>query len=256
MAGQQTKSGVSATDILTNYTFGTLKTIAKINNLSGDYVFNKLRGQEDEIERELGILWQAQRIRSEPPVGATDFDLIEPAYDYETNFFYDNRWGFLKLRRYPVRSVERMVFTFPNPDSAVFTVPPDWMRIDHEFGSIRLVPTSAAIYGHFSAFMLSLFSGGRSVPASIVVDYTAGFRSGTLTVPETLSTNYADLLEHLKQSVIADILMDAFVPGSLSISADGESQSMTLDIQRFIEGHKEKRRMFKNKIKGVILTVV
>lgn len=256
MAGQNTKTGISADDIRVNYTFGSLKFLAKINNLTDEYLRNKIRGQEDELERQLGILWEEKRIRSEPPVGDTDYDLIEAAYDYERDWFADERFGYLKLRRYPIRSIQRVVFTFPNPDTSVFAVPADWVRLDPDFGTIRLIPASNAIYGHFSAFMLSVFSGGRGVPASIIVDYTAGFRSGNKTVANTLTDDYADLLEHLKQSVIADILMDAFVPGSISVSSDGQSQSMSLEIQKFLDGHKEKREKFKHKIKGVILTVV
>ena len=84
-----------------------------------------------------------------------------PAYDYYSNFFDGNRWGWIRLRRYPIQSVQSVVFAYPNIDNTVFTVPPSWIRVDEPFGLVRLVPDRVAVYASFSAYILSVFSGGR-----------------------------------------------------------------------------------------------
>lgn len=256
MPPSATKTGIQAADILSHYAFGSIRLISKLGSFSPEYVFNKIRGQEDQLERELGVLWQETRIRSEPDPSDDDWDLSEQAYDYERFYWVGERWGYMKLRRYPVRSIQRMAFSFPNPDMTVFNVPLSWIRLDGDFGTIRVVPDRDAVLALFSGFMLSLFSGGRAIPASISVDYTAGFRAGTGSAEDSLYEHHADLLEHLKQSVVADILMDAFMPGSLSVSSDGQSQSMSLDVKNFLESHQRQRARLRDRLKGVMMTVV
>ena len=256
MAAIQTKTGVTAGNIRADYWFGTVRSLIPLQDISDDYLTNKIRGQEDGMERELGLLWQEKRVRSEPKDAETDWDIFEQAYDYEADFFVGERWGFLKLRRYPVKSIQRVVFAYPNIDQKTFKVPTSWIRLEREYGYLRLVPDGLAIMTSFSGYVLSVLSGGRGIPATILVDYTAGFQTGTLDVKATLSADHNDLIEHLKYSVIADVLKDGFLPGSSSIAADGLSRSVSLELKGVYEEQHRQRQVFKDKYKGVIMTIV
>lgn len=256
MAQYQTKTGVTPAEIRQDYLIGTIETFIKRGRLTEDFLWRKIRAQEDEIERDLGILWKETRIRSEPDPNDTDFDLIEPAYDYDSMFFSEDRWGYIQLRRAPVRSVQRVVLAYPNPDRAVFTLPISWVRLDQQFGFIRIVPDGASILANFTGYMFQVFSGGRGIPQSIQVDYTAGFSSGVKSVADSLSDSYADLLEHLKASVIADILRDTVMPNSFTVSTDGESQSISLQRKDILDEQHARRMAFKQKIKGIQMVVL
>lgn len=253
---QPTKTGITPAEIRQDYWFGTLSAFVKSDKLTESYLWRKIRAQEDEIERDLGILWKETRIRSEPDANDTDFDLIEPAYDYDSLFFSDDRWGYIQLRRTPVRSVQRMAFAYPNPDRATFNVPLTWIRLDQQFGFIRIVPDGASILANFTGYMFQVFSGGRGIPQSILIDYTAGFSSGVKSAADSLNDSYADLLEHLKSSVVADILRDAVLPSSFSINTDGESQTLSVQRKDILDEQHARRLAFKQKIKGIQMVVL
>lgn len=251
-----TKTGITASEIRNDYLFGTVGALIEPAKLTDAYLTNKIRGQEDGIERELGILWNETRIRSEPDPTDTDFDLTEPAYDYDSDFFTGERWGFIKVRHYPIRSVERFVFAYPNVDAKTFLVPKSWIRFDAAYGYIRLVPDGLSIMTNFSGYILSVLSGGRGIPHTILIDYTAGFQTGKKTVADSLRSSHQDLLEHLKHSVVVDIIRDGLLPGSSSINADGLSESISLEFQSIMDQQHAQRKVFKDKIKGIVMTVM
>lgn len=251
-----TKTGITPAEIQADYLHGLVRHLTKTASFSESYLWRKIRSQEDEMERDLGILWRETRIRSEPDPADTDFDLIEPGYDYSHMYFAGERWGYLKLRRAPVRSVQRVLFVYPNADDRVFDVPTKWIRLDQQWGVIRLVPDGASILANFSAFMLQVFSGGRAIPQAIFVDYTAGFISGVKSVADSLDESYVDLLEHLKYSVMVDVLRDLVLPDSQSISTDGQTQSFSVQRDKLIEEQHARRQAMKQKIKGVMMVVV
>lgn len=245
------KSGIIAADIRADYLFGLVAHVKKVSSLSDTYIENKIREAEDDFERDLNIFLSAKRIKCEPQVGDTDWDYKEPAYDYETDFFSGERWGFLRLRKYPIQSVESIVFAFPTLDTKVFNVPPSWIKVDDQFGFVRLVPTQAAIYASFTGFIFSLISGGRSLPQSLFVNYTAGFKDQA-----TLKQDHTDILEHLKRCMVLNILDDAFVPGSFSQSGDGLTQSFSVELSKYREQVEARRTKLRNKIKGIRMIAV
>ncbi|MDO8357312.1 MAG: hypothetical protein Q7U76_13055 [Nitrospirota bacterium] len=256
MALPVTKTGILPNDIRSDYLFGLIQSIRPNSDFSEVYLLNKLRQAEDAIERDLGILLQTQVIVSEGVPGLAEgvvganCDIAEPAYDYSSDFYDGERWGSIRLRRYPVQSVQSVVFAYPNINSVVFTVPSSWIRLDGPFGLIRLVPDRVAIYASFTSYLLSLFAGGRGVPQSLFVNYTAGFGGGTKMI-----VNDTDLLEHVKRTVVVEIARDAMLPNSLSNSADGISQSISASLKDYRDEIKEDRKVFREKIKGVRMVV-
>lgn len=244
-----TKSGITPAHLRADYLLGMVSHLKQVSALSDTFLENKIREAEDDLERDLNLYLATKIIRSEPKPGDTGYDLAEPAYDYETEFFAGERWGWVRLRRYPIQSVQRMVFAFPSLDSTVFTVPSSWIKVDDAFGLVRLVPTQAAVWASFTGYLFSLLAGGHSLPQSLFVDYTAGFKSGEL------ASNHQDILEHLKQGAVLGLLEAAFTPGSLSTSADGISQSVSFEVKTYREGWQAKRAQLRNKLKGIRLTV-
>lgn len=245
-----TKTGIKVAEIKTERLFGLLCHLAPSGGWSDVYLEQKIREAEDEFERDMGLLLRPQKIKCEPSPDDTDWDIEESAYDYDTHFFSDERWGYLRLRRYPVQSVERMFFSYPNRQQIVFEVPLSWIRKEKQYGLIRLVPDKQAAFAAFNSYILSIFSGGRGVPQSIVVEYTAGLTE------KQLQEDYADVLEWIKRQAVVNIAADGLMPGSLSNSADGFSQSISAKLSDYRDDQDKKFQHMKQKIKGVRLAIV
>ena len=220
------KTPLTADEIKSRYLHGVKLVDPNTGRVYSDQDIEKdLRAAEDWVEQNIHTFLRPTRIVCEPQAGAV-YDAEEPAYDYPPNFYDGERWGFLKLRRWHVQSVERMFFAYPNIDQTKYEVPASWVRLDKRYGMIRLVPDRVAIYAAFNAFMLSMFSGGRSVPQSIFLSYTAGF------TPQELLDSHQELLQLVGKLAATNTLMvlsDALSQGvaSTSNSADGLSQSIS-----------------------------
>lgn len=245
-----TKSGITVKEIKTDRLFGLLCHLAPAEGWSDDYLERKIREAEDGFEREMGLLLRTQRIKCEPKPDDTDWDIEESAYDYDADFFAGERWGYLRLRRYPVQSVQRLFFSYPNREAVVFEVPLSWVRLEKPYGLIRLVPDKQAAFAAFNSYLLSIFSGGRGIPQSIVVEYTAGLTE------KQLQADFSDVLEWIKRQAVVNIAADGLMPGSLSNSADGFSQSISAKLSDYREDQEKQFKAMKQKIKGVRLAIV
>lgn len=255
-----TKTGLTVAQVKDDYLFGLALTNSGGVAYADTEIWAKIRSAEDDYERILGTRFSSRVIISEPIAGEV-FDEEEPAYDYDDDFFAAQRWGDLKLRVAPVRSVQKMFFGWPNRQNVAFTIPASWIRLDRDFGLIRLVPDSAAVYATFTSYLLSLFRGGVGVPQSIFVNYTAGF------IQSELENNHRGLLGALKKRAVADVLaimaMQLFQRGDgASQSVDGLSQSRSggASVFRTVwEKYKADDREFLNSWrdthKGVVMTV-
>lgn len=251
-----TKTGIVAADIRTDYLFGLIQSVRPNGDFSDTFLLNKIRQAEDSIERDLGVLLRTQVIVSEGKIGLSssvpgaNCDIAEAAYDYSSDFFDGDRWGSIRLRHYPIQSVQSVVFAYPNIDNIVFTVPASWIRVDKPFGLVRLVPDKIAIYASFTAYMLSIFAGGRGIPQALYVNYTAGYGGGA-----GLADNDMDILEHVKRTVVVEMVRDGLLPGSFSNSADGISQSFSAALKDYREEIANDRKLFRDKIKGVRMVI-
>lgn len=152
-------------------------------------------------------------------------DLDEPGYDYTTDYWHDERWGFLLLNRRPVLDITQVFFAFPGVNP-VFTVPTTWIRPDRKMGLIQIVPSStAAVLATLTAYVLGVLAGGRSMPQAVYVDYVAGLNEA-----EWLA-HHSDLLQAIKLRAMVDILgivATAAAPSgvsSSSLSIDGLARS-------------------------------
>lgn len=199
--------------------------------VSDDYLWDKIKAAEAEIARMLRVplvptkFFPVQPTQEEIDALAGMPWAVESAYDYGPEFFHGDKWGFIATRNKPVASVERVRFVYPAPTNSIFDVPADWIRVERKYGQIQFVPTSTAYLAPIGAFLMSTLGGGRTIPFAIQVTYVAGL--------ENAARDFPELIDVIKKAATLKIVEDAFVPQSGSISADGLSQSMSVDMEKY-----------------------
>lgn len=202
-------------------------------DVSDDYVWEKLVAAESELSRRLRVRFAPTTFFPLPPsqaqidaLNGAPWDIDTP-YDYAPEMFQGERWGFIVTREKPLQSVTSIRFAYPSPTVGIFDVPPDWIRFDRKYGHIRLIPASSANIAPLNAFILMALGGGRTVPFMVQITYVAGLANAR--------TEYPELVDAVKKLAIAKILADAYLPQSGSISADGLSQSQSVDPEKYLQ---------------------
>jgi hypothetical protein len=190
------------------------------------------------------------------PVPSTDLAAVpdgtpwveEPGYDYEPDLFQGEGWGYLVTRHKPILSVDYIQFAYPQPLSTVWNLPMEWVRLDKKYGHIRIVPAGTSYSAPFSAWMMQVLGGGRNIPQMIRVRYRAGL--------ENAAMQYPDLVDAVKKMAILR-MVETQMPGtSESISADGLSQSKSLDLNQYRDAIKSKLDAVSESIHGIKLMVM
>jgi hypothetical protein len=203
--------------------------------LTDDFLWEKVKAAESEIARTLRVPLVPTQFYANPPDAPTLATLapgmpyaVDPAYDYDPDFFTGEKWGFLVLRQKPLISVGKIRFVYPSPTIGFYDIPGDWLRIDRKYAHIRFVPASSPFVAPLNAFILQALGGGRTIPFAIEVNYVAGLTDPWSTYPE--------LIDAVKKTAVLKIIEDGFLPQSGSISADGLSQSMSIDLKVYRDG--------------------
>lgn len=200
--------------------------------LSDDFLWGKVLAAESEIKHTLRVPLVATQFFAVPPATSDLAALppgmpwdIDPAYDYDPEFFQGDKWGYIVTRQKPVQSVQRIRFAYPAPSDQFFDIPLDWIRLDQKYGHIRLVPATSAFSAPLGAFMMQALGGGRTIPFMMQVNYVAGIANA--------ATDYPELLDVIKKLAVLKAVEDGFLPQSGSINADGLSQSMSVDMDKY-----------------------
>lgn len=198
-------------------------------SLSDDFLWDKLRAAEAEISHELRVPLAPTHFFPDEPTPDQITALagapwgVDPGYDYHPNdFSFNDKWGFIKLRNKPLHSVSRVRFAYPGGPTAHYDLPLDWVRPDKKYGHIQFVPSSTAFAAPLNTFVMQAIGNGRTIPLAIQITYVAGLKD--------VATNYPDLLDVVYRTAALNIISDAYLPQSGSISADGLSQSMSNDM--------------------------
>lgn len=199
--------------------------------LSDEYLLGQILAAEADIGRRLKVFLEPTTIFPYEPTQA-EIDALagkpyaeEPGYDYDAQFFQADSWGYLVTRTRPIISVEFVRLAYPAPGNVFYTVPHDWLRIDKKYGHLRMVPATSTFTAPLSAFMMSVMGGGRSIPSMIQVKYVAGLADA--------KAKWPDLVDIILKSAVLKIVNESYVPQSGSISADGLSQSASLDTSKY-----------------------
>ena len=219
-------------------------------NPSSAYLLSKLKAAEADASRQLRIYF-APTVIIPDDAPQSEIDALEAAntryaqeaaYDYDSHFFSGEQWGYIVTKQKPIISVQSIKFAYPAPTTQVFEIPHSWIRLDKKYGHIRLVPAAQSFSAPLSAFIMQALGGGRTVPFMIHVRYTAGLSDPV--------KDYPDLVDLVKKMAVLRILQDAFLPQSGSISSDGISQSLSMDMQKWHDGIEDKLNALRDAIHG------
>lgn len=227
-----------------------------VDNLTDSVVWDNLVAAEAEAAHQLRVFLQPTIIL--PDSAKDEIAALEAAgtpfyaeddYDFEPGHWDATAWGFLPLRQTPVISIESMKLSYPSPGNTVLTVPPEWIQLDYKYGHIRIVPAGTAMgLGQMSSFLMSTFSAGRTLPGALQIRYTAGLKNA--------KRDYPDLINLVKRMAVLRILKNALLPQSSSISADGLSQSTSVDMGKWQDGIDADLGALRDQIKGIRLGVL
>ncbi len=236
---------------------GALQEVA----ISDDYIWNKIRAAESEISHRLRVPLVPTHFFPIAPTQAQIDALngmawaVEVGYDYNPDMFDRDKWGFIVTRQRPVIEVKSLRFSMPSADGSHFDIPKDWIRIDARYGHLRILPTTNASLITNSVIGITALSWHSVIPAMIQLEYVAGL--------ENVEETYPELLDAIKKLAITKIITDAFLPQSGSISADGLSQSMSVDVEKYsaavdliIDGPAGSNGGLQSKINGITAMVI
>ena len=223
---------------------------------SDDYIWAKLMAAEAETQHALRVWFTPREVIPESADAAEAAALaaggavveLEPGYDYDPALFHGNTWGRLDLRHTPIIAVHGITFTYPGVANSAFTVPRDWIRLDRKYGVVNLVPASSAVALPLDAFRLSILGGGRSVPLMVQVRYSAGLSNAC--------ADYPDLVDLVMKAAVLGMIDDQFVPQSGSVSADGLSQSISMDAQKYRDMLDRKTDRLRDALHGIRMVVL
>ena len=176
------------------------------------------------IERELRIDIRKRIVISDPQLGEI-YDVAEDPYDYYADDYL--KWGWLKLFRKPVISVERLEYVFPTQESPMLDIPPEWVKLKKAHGQVNIIPQagtiSQVVVGRNAGYFLPALTAGlyQNVPSLIHIDYTSGF--------DTIPADLWNAIGKVTSIEILSIMSDAIAQGisNQSISADGLNLSFS-----------------------------
>lgn len=229
--------------------------------LKGSYIWDKLRAAEADVARTLRVKFTPTKFFSTQPtqeqidaLAGLPWELDE-GYDYDPSLYSNDSWGLFTTHSTPLISVQRLKFAYPAFGGPSFDIPLDWLQLDRKYGHVRIVPMASSAAAIITPYMMQLISVGRMIPNMIQIEYTAGLQN--------VAADYPDLIDAVKKMAVLKIVEDTFLPQSGSISADGLSQSMSIDmskyedaIDRIINGRKGSNGGLRAAIHGVTLAVM
>ena len=228
-----------------------------VDNLSDDTIWDSLITAEADASRALRVFLQPTVVIPETAPQSEIDALVaagtpfaqESPYDYDPQGWSSDAWGYLVTKNSPIIRVESARFTYPNPGSDILNVPLDWLRLDKQHGHVRFVPTGTLMaFGPLNTYLMTAMSSGRVIPNMIHLRYVAGL--------ENAARDYPDLIKVVKRMAALAILKNAFLPQSGSISADGLSQSSSVDTSKWQESIDHDMDALRDSIHGVRMMVL
>ena len=208
---------------------GVLQDVA----ISDDYIWSKIRSAESEIAHRLRVPLVPTRFFPKDPTPEQIESLdgmawaVEAGHDYTPDMFERDKWGFIVTRQRPVISVELLRFSMPSADGSYFDIPKEWIRIDTKYGHLRILPTTNAYLVTTGIMGMTALTWNSTIPNMIQLEYTAGLTD--------VANIYPELLDAIKKLAVCKIVSDAYLPQSGSISGDGLSQSLSVDVGKYQE---------------------
>lgn len=173
----------------------------------------------------------------------------EDDYDFNPLHWQSQGWGFMVLRQSPVIEIHSIKLSYPSPGNTILEVPKNWHQLDFKYGHLRFVPAGGTMgLGQLSSFLMSTFSSGAVLPGALQARYTAGLKNA--------KADYPDLVNLVKRMAVLRILKSAVLPQSASISADGLSQSTSVDMSKWQDEVDRDLGALRDQIKGIRMSVL
>lgn len=201
--------------------------------MSDDYIWRMVVAAEAQIARDLRVPLVPTKFFPGTP---TDDQIAaldgmpwaeDPGYDYKQDMFFPDQWGMIKLNNKPLIKVESVDFDFPTMGNTFFKMPTEWLREYKKYGHLQFVPSTPALYSTAGTFVMRALTGYSVVPMMVKITYIAGL--------ENAAGDYPDLIDAIKKTAVLKAIGNAFPAQSGSISADGLSQSMSVDMAKYHE---------------------
>jgi hypothetical protein len=199
--------------------------------LSADYIWEKLCAAESEASHILRVKFRPTRFFPDEPtqeqidaLGSMPWEL-DQGYDYDPEMYSNDRWGFFQTHNLPLISVERVSFSYPANGGVSFDIPPEWLQLDKKYGHVRIVPLSTSVAAVMTPYVMTLLSSHRTIPNMVRITYTAGLKNA--------AADYPELVDVVKKMAVLKIIEDGFLPQSGTISADGLSQTLSVDVSKY-----------------------
>jgi hypothetical protein len=199
--------------------------------VTDDYLWEKLVSAESQISHMLRVPLVPTHFFPRQPtqeqidaLSGQPWEIDQP-YDYDPADYRGDRWGMITLRNKPVQEVHDAKLVYPAPTHVVLDVPNQWLRLDRKFGHLQLVPTSSPFLSPLGGLVMSHMSAGRMLPFAMEIEYTAGIQD--------VATKYPELVDLVQKMAVTKIVEDGFMPSSGSISADGLSQTVSVDVSKY-----------------------
>jgi hypothetical protein len=199
--------------------------------LESAYIWEKLRAAEAQVSRTLRVKFQPTIFFPLEPTQEQINALngmpweVDPGYDYDPAMYRADRWGFFQTHHLPIQSVESLRFAYPSTGGTVFDIPDEWLQLHKKYGHVQIVPISPTAAAMLNPSMLSIISSGKVIPNMIQITYTAGLKNA--------AEDYPELVDVVKKLAVLKAIEDGFLPQTGSISADGLSQSMSMDMGKY-----------------------
>jgi hypothetical protein len=203
-SGQQTKTGLLPAD-LKQYVTVPLQDYSQNPPVAVDdeVILKWIRWAEDWVESQTGMLLCQSWVASPPALTpqatlqnnltlasggqyqqlGIDYDIEDAGYDFIYPRARDEGWMVYSLRYKPVKSItynptdtnaiKQITYQYPLLNQ-FFAVPPTWHVEDHDFGLLRLVPSTNIQMLPLFAMQLAFMGFAESVPGAIWMQYTAG----------------------------------------------------------------------------------
>lgn len=212
--------------------FGAARGIMPLAfNPSDDFLWGKLLAAEADVARQLRVELQPTRFFSLDPTQDQIDALngmpwkLDPAYDYEPAMFIGEKWGWVVMRNKPIINILSATINYPQQDKSILDLPLDWIRIDKKYGQLNFVPSSPVVSANFATTLLGGLIGANRLPFALHFNYVAGLSNA--------ARDYPDLIDAVMKTAMLKVLQDAFLPQSGSINADGLSQSISRDMDKY-----------------------
>lgn len=231
------------------YAFGNELIAPNAQTITDDtlkwYIDNAISSVEFDFK--IKILKRVYKYR--PPITETRTDLsgltedvdfeYEDAYDFDSKLV--NEYLFIKLRKRPIVSVENVIWKDIAGGNILNLT--DWMRLNHEKGSIQFFPNKGGlsnvplILGN-SFPLWNVYSVRGNYPDSFYIDYTAGLQN-----VKSFMKKWKELREIVGKLAAVSLLADygdgrspGLASSSVSLAGISESYSTTQSATNALYG--------------------